>query len=81
LPRPVTTATLTPRPAVAPVAQPIAPTRTAPVEMIKTAPSKVEVAKPAPPRRRRSAASLIAEEKGAAADELMALMKKMRSAG
>jgi hypothetical protein len=39
------------------------------------------VAKPAPARRRRSAASLIAGERDAAADELMALMKKMRSAG
>src|SRR4029450_3097966 len=58
LPRPVTTATLTPRPAVAPVAQPIAPTRTAPVEMIKTAPSKGEGAEPAPPRPRRSRAHL-----------------------
>jgi len=75
--------TLTPRPAVPPVHPPIvpAPTRTAPVETIKTAPTKVEVAKPAPPRRRRSAASLIAGEKDAAADELIALMKKMRSAG
>jgi len=51
------------------------------VEMIKTAPNKVEVAKPAPARRRRSAASLLAGERDDAADELMALMKKMRSAG
>src|SRR5262245_39643992 len=59
LPRPAAaaTSTLPPRPPVAPAAQPIAatPARTAPIETIKTAPTKVEVAKPAPPRRRRSA--------------------------
>jgi len=77
------TPTLTPRPAVPPVHPPItpAPTRAAPIETIKTAPTRVEVAKPAPPRRRRSAASLIAGEKDAAADELIALMRKMRGAG
>jgi hypothetical protein len=86
LPRTTTAATptLPPRPAVAAAPQPIvqAPARTAaPVETIKTAPTKVEVAKPAAPRRRRSAASLLAGEKDDAADELMALMKKMRGAG
>jgi hypothetical protein len=72
-----------PRPSAAPAAQPTAaePRRAAAVETIKTAPTKVEVAKPAPARRRRSAASLLAGERDAAADELMALMKKMRSAG
>jgi len=71
------------RPAAPPAAQPIAaePRRTAAVETIKSAPTKVEVAKPVPARRRRSAASLIAEDKDAAADELMALMKKMRGVG
>jgi hypothetical protein len=49
--------------------------------MIKTAPTKVEVAKPAPARRRRSGASLVARERDAAADELMALMKKIRNVG
>ena len=85
LPRPATaaTSTLPPRPPVAPPAKPIAaaPARTAPVETIKTAPTKVEVAKPAPARRRRSAASLIPGDKDDAADELMALMKKMRGVG
>ena len=85
LPRATTAAapTLPPRPAMAAAPQPIAqaPVRSAPVETIKTAPTKVEVAKPAPARRRRSAASLISGDKDDAADELMALMKKMRSAG
>jgi uncharacterized membrane protein len=83
LPRPAATPAPTPRPAVAPAAQPIAPTTRHPaaVETIKTAPTKVEVAKPAPARRRRSAASLIAGERDSAADELMALMKKMRATG
>jgi hypothetical protein len=73
--------TTLPRAAATPA--PIAPEsrRPAGVETIKSAPTKVEVAKPAPPRRRRSAASLIGEERDAAADELMALMKKMRSTG
>ena len=73
--------TTLPRPAATPA--PIAPEsrRPAAVETIKSAPTKIEVAKPAPPRRRRSAASLVGEERDAAADELMALMKKMRSAG
>ncbi|MGH6959331.1 MAG: hypothetical protein ACREE7_02490 [Dongiaceae bacterium] len=81
LPRPA--ATPTPRPTAAPAPQPIAPTTRHPaaVETIKTAPTKVEVAKLAPARRRRSAASLIAGERDSAADELMALMKKMRAAG
>jgi hypothetical protein len=81
LPRPA--ATPAPRPAAAPAPQPIAPTTRHPaaVETIKTAPTKVEVAKPAPARRRRSAASLIAGERDSAADELMALMKKMRATG
>lgn len=79
------------RPAAAPKPQPPTPPGLHPampearhpaaVEMIKTAPNKVEVAKPAPARRRRSAASLLAGERDDAADELMALMKKMRSAG
>jgi hypothetical protein len=75
--------TLPPRPAMAAAPQPIAPApvRTAPVETIRTAPTKVEVAKPAPPRRRRSAASLLPGDKDDAADELMALMKKMRGVG
>ncbi|HUL08934.1 MAG TPA: hypothetical protein VLV76_21570 [Candidatus Acidoferrum sp.] len=71
------------RPAAAPAPQPSAtePRHPAAIETIKTAPTKVEVAKPAPARRRRSAASLIAADRDEAADELMALMKKMRSAG
>jgi len=82
LPRPAATAAPTPRPA-APTPQSTAPEARHPaaVQTIKTAPTKVEVAKPAPARRRRSAASLIAGERDSAADELMALMKKMRSAG
>jgi len=73
--------TTLPRAATTPA--PIAPEsrRPAAVETIKSAPTKIEVAKQAPPRRRRSAASLIGEERDAAADELMALMKKMRSTG
>lgn len=72
-----------PRPAAAPAPQPIAPEARHPaaVETIRTAPTKVEVAKPAPARRRRSPASLVTGERDAAADELMAVMKKMRSAG
>jgi len=83
LPRPAATSAPAPRPAAAPAPQPIAPATRHPaaVETIKTAPTKVEVAKPAPPRRRRSAASLIAGERDSAADELMALMKKMRATG
>src|SRR5262245_6628692 len=84
LPRPAAVAPLTPaRPAAPPAPQPSATERRHPaaVETIKTAPTKVEVAKPAPARRRRSAASLIAADRDEAADELMALMKKMRSAG
>jgi hypothetical protein len=75
--------TTLPRAAATPAPAQSAPElrRPAAVETIKSAPTKVEVAKPAPPRRRRSAASLIGEERDAAADELMALMKKMRSAG
>jgi hypothetical protein len=83
LPRPATTLASPVRPAAPPAPQPIAPEprRMAAVETIKSAPTKVEVAKPAPARRRRSAASLIAGEKDAAADELIALMKKMRGVG
>jgi hypothetical protein len=85
LARPAAAAPMMPaRPAVAPAPQPSAtePRHPAAVETIKTAPTKVEVAKPAAaPRRRRSAASLIAADRDEAADELMALMKKMRSAG
>lgn len=83
LPRPAATPAPAPRPAVAPAAQPIAPTTRHPaaVETIKTAPTRVEVAKPAPARRRRSAASLIAGERDSAAAELMTLMKKIRNAG
>ena len=83
LPRPAATSAPAPRPAAAPAPQPIAPATRHPaaVETIKTAPTKVEVAKPAPARRRRSAASLIAGEQDSAADELMALMKKMRATG
>jgi hypothetical protein len=83
LPRPAAASTPKSRPAAAPPPRPIAPEARHPaaVEMIKTAPNKVEVAKPAPARRRRSPASLIAGERDTAADELMALMKKMRSAG
>jgi hypothetical protein len=83
LPRPVAAPAPTPRPAAAPAPQPVAPAARHPaaVEMIKTAPTKVEVAKPAPARRRRSAASLVARERDAAADELMALMKKIRNVG
>ena len=83
LPRPTATPAPTVRPAAAPAPQPIAPATRHPaaVETIKTAPTKVEVAKPAPARRRRSAASLIAGERDSAADELMALMKKMRATG
>lgn len=83
--------TTLPRPAAAPTPQPPTPPARHPampearhpaaVEMIKTAPNKVEVAKPAPARRRRSAASLLPDKRDDAADELMALMKKMRSAG
>jgi hypothetical protein len=84
LPRPAA-APLTPaRTTAAPAPQPSAPEPRHPaaVETIRTAPTKVEVAKPAAaPRRRRSAASLIAADRDEAADELMALMKKMRSAG
>ena len=82
LPRPAATAAPTPRPA-APTPQSTAPEARHPaaVQTIKTAPTKVEVAKPAPARRRRSAASLMVGERDSAADELMALMKKMRSAG
>jgi hypothetical protein len=91
LPRSAATTAPTPRPAAAPTPQPPASEarhqampearHPASVQTIKTAPTKVEVAKPAPAHRRRSAASLIAGERDAAADELMALMKKMRSAG
>ena len=83
LPRPAATTAPTPRPAAAPTPQPVAQEARHPaaVQTIKTAPTRVEVAKPAPARRRRSAASLIGGERDAAADELMALMKKMRSAG
>jgi hypothetical protein len=91
LPRPTAASAPAPRPATAPAPQPPAPEARHPavpgarhpaaVEMIRTAPNKVEVAKPAPARRRRSTASLIAGEQDSAADELMALMKKMRSAG
>ena len=82
LPRPAAAAAPTPRP-TAPTSQSTAPEARHPaaVQTIKTAPTKIEVAKPAPARRRRSAASLIAGEQDSAADELMALMKKMRSAG
>jgi hypothetical protein len=87
LPRPA--ATPTPTPAPAPTPRPAAaPAPAAPdlrhpaaVQTIKTAPTTIEVAKPAAPRRRRSAASLIGGERDAAADELIELMKKMRSAG
>lgn len=81
LPRPATLSQPA-RPA-APPPPPAAPEprRAAAVETIKSAPTNVEVAKPAPARRRRSTASLIADEKDAAADELMALMKKMRGVG
>lgn len=83
LPRPAAAPAPMARPAGAPTPQPTAPEARHPaaVEMIKTAPNKVEVAKPAPARRRRSPASLITDGPDSAADELMALMKKMRSAG
>jgi hypothetical protein len=83
LPRPAAAPVPPTRPAAAPTPQPIAPEprRAAAVETIKTAPTKVEVAKPAPARRRRSAASLLAGDRGGAADELMAVMKTMRNAG
>jgi len=83
LPRPAAAPLPPARPAAAPAPQPSAtePRHPAAIQTIKTAPTKVEVAKPAPARRRRSAASLIAEDRDAAADELMALMKKMRGVG
>ena len=83
LPRPATVLPSPARPAAPSAPPPVAPEprRAAAVETIKSAPTRVEVAKPAPARRRRSAASLIAGEKDAAADELMALMKKMRGVG
>lgn len=91
LPRPAAAPAPTSRASATPATQPPAPEARHPVmpearhpaavEMIKTAPNKVEVAKPAPARRRRSAASLLGGERDDAADELMALMKKMRSAG
>jgi hypothetical protein len=72
-----------PRPPAAPAAasRPAEPARpAAPVETIKTAPTRVEAAKPLMARRRKPA-SLVAGARGAAADELMALMKTMRNAG
>lgn len=74
-----------PRPAAAPspatASRPVEPARpAAPVETIKTAPTRVEAAKPLLARRRKPA-SLVAGARGAAADELMALMKTMRNAG
>jgi hypothetical protein len=80
LPRPAATPAPAPRPAAPPAPQPEV-RHPAAVQTIKTAPTKVEVAKPAPARRRRSAASLIAGQRDDAADELIALMKKMRTAG
>lgn len=57
------------------------PTRpAAPVATIKTAPTKVEAAKPAVTRRRRPA-SLATTAREEAADELMAVLKSLRNAG
>jgi hypothetical protein len=52
----------------------------APVETIKTAPTRVEAAKPALTRRRKPA-SLTAGGRESAADELMAVLKSLRNAG
>jgi hypothetical protein len=75
--------TMAPRPPAAAERPAEAARKPAPVETIKTAPTRVEVAKPAATaaRRRKPSASLIAGGRNAAADELMAVMKSMRSAG
>jgi hypothetical protein len=52
----------------------------APVETIKTAPTRVEAAKPAMTRRRKPA-SLAAGGRESAADELMAVLKSLRNTG
>jgi hypothetical protein len=74
--------TAAPRPPAAPAPErPADAARAAaPVETIKTAPTRVEAAKPTMTRRRKPA-SLISGARGAAAEELMALMKTMRNAG
>jgi hypothetical protein len=76
--------TAAPRPPAAPAPAPERPAdaarAAAPVETIKTAPTRVEAAKPTMTRRRKPA-SLISGARGAAAEELMALMKTMRNAG
>jgi hypothetical protein len=55
------------------------PRPAAPVETIRTAPTKVEAAKPAMTRRRKPA-SLAAGGRESAADELMAVLKSLRNA-
>jgi hypothetical protein len=68
-------------PAPPPVARPIeTPRPAAPVETIKTAPTKVEAAKPMITRRRKPA-SLAAGGRDSAADELMAVLRSLRNAG
>jgi hypothetical protein len=68
-------------PATPPAERPAQTSRpAAPVEMIKTAPTKVEAAKPMITRRRKPA-SLVAGGRESAADELMAVLKSLRNAG
>jgi hypothetical protein len=74
---------IAPRPPVTPPATTARPVETprpaAPVETIRTAPTKVEAAKPAMTRRRKPA-SLAAGGRESAADELMAVLKSLRNA-
>lgn len=73
---------IAPRAPVTPAAErPAEPLRgPASVETIKTAPTKVEAAKPAMTRRRKPA-SLAVGGRETAADELMAVLKSLRNAG
>jgi hypothetical protein len=73
--------TIAPRAPVTPAAErPVDTARpAAPVETIKTAPTKVEAAKPMITRRRKPA-SLAAGSRESAADELMAVLKSLRNA-
>lgn len=73
---------IAPRPSTTPAAaRPVeTPRPPAPVETIRTAPTKVEAAKPAMTRRRKPA-SLAVGSRDSAADELMAALKSLRNAG
>jgi hypothetical protein len=73
---------IAPRPPTPPAAERPAetPRPAAAVETIRTAPTKVEAAKPAITRRRKPA-SLAAGSRESAADELMAVLKSLRNAG